>query len=199
MITMRSMREVASIAMIVVAVTGAVACAAEEEKAESGVVARVGGVEITLTEVDEQARRTSLTPFQAIYDARSVALEAMIEKLLLEQEAVLRGISVDKLVELEITSKTPSVSETDVQEYYAQNQPRMGGRTLEDMTSTILTYLLSTGGDQAHQAFVDSLRMKSNVRVALDPPRAEVIVAANDPSRGPKEAPITIVEYSDFQ
>jgi protein-disulfide isomerase len=33
----------------------------------------------------------------------------------------------------------------------------------------------------------------------LEPPRVEVTLAANDPSRGPAAAPVTIVEYSDYQ
>jgi protein-disulfide isomerase len=33
----------------------------------------------------------------------------------------------------------------------------------------------------------------------LDPPRASIDVASTDPVKGPPTAPITIVEYSDFQ
>jgi protein-disulfide isomerase len=35
--------------------------------------------------------------------------------------------------------------------------------------------------------------------VLLDPPRQEVAVAANDPVKGPANAPITIIEFSDYQ
>ena len=37
------------------------------------------------------------------------------------------------------------------------------------------------------------------VSIALDPPRYEVAIAAHDPSRGPANAPITIIEFSEYQ
>jgi protein-disulfide isomerase len=35
--------------------------------------------------------------------------------------------------------------------------------------------------------------------VLLDPPRSELTVASHDPVRGPATAPITIIEFSDYQ
>lgn len=204
--TMRSIREITGVAVLCAVATVAVACAAgkAEPKGDAvsntgDVVARVGDVKITLTELDKEAMRQSITPFQALYDARSAALDAMIEKLLLEQEAVLRGISLEDLVTQEIASKIQPVGEAEINAFFAQNQNRMGGKSLEEMSPTIRNYLASMGGAQSRQAFVSTLRAKGAVRVSLDPPRAEVVIAANDPSRGPKGAPITIVEYSDFQ
>ena len=52
----------------------------------------------------------------------------------------------------------------------------------------------------ARAQLVDELRDKAgNVRVLLEPPRVEVAVAATDPAKGPETAPVTIVEYSDYQ
>ena len=47
---------------------------------------------------------------------------------------------------------------------------------------------------------MDELRTKAgDLRVMLEPPRVEVTLADSDPSRGPATAPVTIVEYSDYQ
>jgi protein-disulfide isomerase len=48
---------------------------------------------------------------------------------------------------------------------------------------------------------VDDLKAKSGagVKVMLDPPRYTVPVTAEDPMRGNPNAPITIVEFSDYQ
>jgi protein-disulfide isomerase len=51
---------------------------------------------------------------------------------------------------------------------------------------------------EARRRFVDTLRNKSRVRILLEAPRVE-INAGTSPSRGPATAPVTIVEFSDFQ
>ena len=48
-------------------------------------------------------------------------------------------------------------------------------------------------------SIIDALKSKTTVAVMLDPPRQKVKMAANSPMRGPADAPIQIVEFSDFQ
>jgi protein-disulfide isomerase len=49
-------------------------------------------------------------------------------------------------------------------------------------------------------AFVDQLKQKHGVQITLAPPNLpRVEVAARGPSRGPDNAAVTIVEFSDFQ
>jgi protein-disulfide isomerase len=50
----------------------------------------------------------------------------------------------------------------------------------------------------ARQAFVDKLRGGAEVKIVLDAPRLSVDLSGA-PMRGPDDAPVTIVEYSDFQ
>jgi protein-disulfide isomerase len=45
---------------------------------------------------------------------------------------------------------------------------------------------------------VKELKAKSSVKVLLDPPRASVEIGPN-PVKGPATAPVTIVEFSDYQ
>jgi acetyl-CoA synthetase len=40
---------------------------------------------------------------------------------------------------------------------------------------------------------------KAKVQITLDAPRVEVKVAANDPAKGPADAKVTVVEFSEFQ
>ena len=46
--------------------------------------------------------------------------------------------------------------------------------------------------------FLNDLRSRIGVRILLEPPRAAV-TAERGPSRGPTAAPVTIVEFADFQ
>ena len=47
--------------------------------------------------------------------------------------------------------------------------------------------------------FVANLKKEAGIEIYLDPPRSDVKIAANDPKKGPEGAPITLVEFSDFQ
>jgi len=46
--------------------------------------------------------------------------------------------------------------------------------------------------------FLSGLRAKADVRILMEPPRLRLAVG-DDPTRGPADAPVTIVEFSDFQ
>lgn len=167
--------------------------------AESEVAATIGSESISLQQVDEKARAISLQPYQALYDARRGALDQLIEESLLEREAGTRGVSAEALVEEEVTSKVKPVTDADVQNFFNQNQARMRGQTLEQIGGQVRQFLGAQNAALARKEFVDGLRAGAGVKIALDPPRAIVNIAAHDPSKGPATAKVTIVEYSDFQ
>jgi hypothetical protein len=191
--------------LVAVVLCAACADAAEGEKAEGSgstggdVVATIGDEKITLEEVDAQAMSRNIKPYQDLYDARRQVIDQMVAEKLFEKEAAARGVTVDELVDAEITKKVPAVTEAQVQVFYQQNQSRMGGRTLEQMSPQIRNYLGSQSAREARDSFLKQLKEKAGVTVALTAPRVEVVVAENDPYLGPAEAKVTIVEYSDFQ
>jgi protein-disulfide isomerase len=49
------------------------------------------------------------------------------------------------------------------------------------------------------EAFLKELRTKAGVKMLLEPPRIDVEIGDNNPVKGPAGAPVTIVEFSDFQ
>src|SRR5207249_9420325 len=69
---------------------------------------------------------------------------------------------------------------------------------LDQVRQPIRAYLTQERMQAARQQFVDTLKRKTPVRVMLEPPRQNV-AAANAEGKGPKTAPIEIVEFSDFQ
>lgn len=173
-----------------------------KEKAEgpgSEVVARIGDWTITLDELDEKARAANMKAFQALYDARSQMLEQMINERLVEDEAAARGIDRDELFRVEITEKIQPVTDEQVQEFYEQNKSRMGEATFDQMRGQIQAFLTRQQAVVAQQDFVNGLRDKADVKIELEPPRVEIVVAANEIARGPDTAKVTMVFYSDYQ
>ena len=85
-------------------------------------------------------------------------------------------------------------------QFFEANRDRAQGRTLEQLGPQIKDFLVSQRGLQARAQLVDELKAKSSgVKVMLDPPRYTVATTAADPVRGVASAPVTIIEFSDYQ
>lgn len=184
------------------------ACSSSAQQARrpapNEVVATVGAKSITLSEVDDKALEAPASNFggklsQALYDARRLALDEMIASILMDEAARAEGIDRAALVEKEITKKAPAVSDAEIAAWYQANQARVQGRSLDEVRQPIRTFLTQERMQAVRAKYIDDLKSKTAVRVMLDPPRQKVAMAANSPARGPADAPIQIVEFSDFE
>lgn len=167
--------------------------------AKAGVAAIVNGEPITNAEVDAIALGKNMQLAQQVYDARKQALDQVIMQRLLGAEAKTQGITVDALVEKKLAEKMTPVTDDDVKSFYETNKGRMGGQTVEQVGEQIRNYLKSQRETEARKALLDELKANQKIQITLDAPRAEVKVAANDPVKGPADAKVTIVEFSEFQ
>jgi protein-disulfide isomerase len=134
----------------------------------------------------------------AIYEARRNAIDELASEKLIEMEAKTRGVTAAALTDSEITSKIQTVSDADVTAWYNANQARVQGASLEQVRAPIRNLLIQQRTAIAYQSFVEQLKLKTPVRVSLEPPRQK-IATADSPSQGPTNAPIELVEFSDFQ
>jgi protein-disulfide isomerase len=191
---------------VALVVLGACSSSAQQAKrpANSDVVATVGGTPITLAEVDDKALDAPTSNFsgklsQALYEARRAALDEIVASKLMDDAAKAQGIDRSALVEKEITSKVPSVTDADVEAWYRANQARVQGASLEQVRQPIRAYLTQERMQNVRENYIHALRSRTPVKVMLDPPRQAVKGAATSPVRGPANAPIEIVEWSDFQ
>jgi len=116
---------------------------------------------------------------------------------LVEAAAAARGITADALLE-EIIGDQLEVSEDDVRSFYIQNQSAMQGRTYEAMESQVRDYLENQIRETALEEFAAEAAVESNVEYVLGPFRVELDIAGA-PFIGPEDAPVTMVEFSDFE
>jgi protein-disulfide isomerase len=186
-------------------IAGCSSGAAQQRPQQPGdVVAIVGGASITLAQVDERALSQPASNFggmrlsQAVYEARRAALDAMIGDALLDQESKARGIDRRILDDMEITSKTKPVTDDDVAAWYQANASRVQGATLDQVRVPIRNLLTEQRVREARERFLETLKAKTPVRTMLEPPRQQVATAGR-PTRGPENAPIEMIEFSDFQ
>jgi protein-disulfide isomerase len=189
-----------------VLVVGACSTSAQPARqlAPGEIVATVGGVSITLEQIDEKALQEPAESFgslklsQALYEARRASAEEMIGNVLLDQEAKRRGIERTALIEQEITAKAVPVTEADVASWYQSNPQRLQGATLDQVRAPIKSMLTQERIQNVRDAYLNTLKAKTPVRVMLDPPRAAVR-AGTSPAKGPASAPIELIEFADFQ
>jgi protein-disulfide isomerase len=167
-------------------------------------VATVGGARITLGEVDARALTVPAANFgnmplaQALYEARRAVLEEMIGNRLIDADAKGRGVERDALVQQEITAKVTQPSDLDVADWFKANQARVQGATLEQVAAPIRSLLVQERTAAARRTYVDRLRAATPVTISLDPPRVAVADGGR-PSKGPANAPVQIIEFSDFE
>jgi len=207
------MRPIFRSLLVLGVLAGAVGCTSKEGSSptaaapspapESGpVVAEVGGAPITQDQLDAWIKedwfreQTEGKNPAALFDLRSGALERMIDERLVDTEAKKQGLTSDQLMAAE-TGKGVTVADDAVRKFYDDNQARMGGQTFEQIGPRIRTYLEQQGKQEAWRKYVQGLREAANVSVKLEQPRVQV--AAEGASRGPADAPVTIIEFSDYQ
>jgi protein-disulfide isomerase len=163
------------------------------------VVARVGGASITLEEVDRRAAGKLQRLRNEEYDARRQALDEMIVERLFEKEAAARGVTQDALLKAEVDAKVTPPTAEDVKTIYEQNRAAAGTRTLAELTPLIERSLREHRLAERSAQFRDELKARTGVKVTLDAPRVAITVPADAPALGPAGAPVTIVEYLDYQ
>ncbi len=131
------------------------------------------------------------------YKVKSDALDKLILRKLIEAEAKREGITAERLLEQEVDSKVPEPSDDEARGYYlaGKNQTSL---PFDQIKSQVKRLLKATEIQQAREKYAESLRAKADVAVLLPPPRVEI---GYDSARvkGDPRAPVTIVEFSDFQ
>ena len=137
---------------------------------------------------------------EQIYDLKSRELDSLIAQRLFAQEAAKRGISVAALLDAEVTGKVSLVTEKEIEDFYQANKARMRGDETE-IRQKIRAFLQQQKLTARREAFVESLRSQGKVIVRLQPPATIRVEVSTDgaPIRGAADAPVTVVEFSDFE
>ncbi len=161
-------------------------------------VAVIGDKTITLQDLDAQAAGALTRVRQEEYDARRGVLDTMVNDEALTKEAAARKVSKDDLIKTEVTDKVTDPPQADVDSFYDQNKARFGAQTKEQLAPQIVLMLKNQKVSDAQREYMKTLRKKYGVKTLLEPPRIEVAVD-DDAVMGPAKAPVTIVEFSDYQ
>ena len=161
------------------------------------VVATVQGQSISAEELTTAVQSELLRLEMERYQVMKQKLDELIAARLMQLEADKRGVSLQQLEQEEIIAKTGPVSPEQIKTFYEANKNRIR-QPLEQVEPRIEAYPQQQEQQKQQQTFLRDLRQRYPVTIALVAPTVNV-TADDDPFVGPVDAPVTIIEFSDFQ
>ena len=176
--------------------------ACSQASGDAAVAARIGRHDISVAELDAWIKerlfeRETGASVDKLHEVRRRELDNFIAEELLTREAKTRGVPVAELLESELGRRAATVGESALREFYQKNREHMRGASFDEMRTRIREFLEQDAQQNARLAFVEELRARENVQVLIETPRVQI--AGTGPARGPADAPVTLVEFSDYE
>ena len=163
------------------------------------VVAEYQGKSVNASEAFAAVKTRLFDLEDELYRTKEQAINDFVEQRLLESESKKRNLPVEQLLEKEAGGTVEEVADKDIESFLASkglslNDPRIRKEDVRD-------YLKFRKRYEKRQTYVAKLRQDANVKFFMKEPESPKIVVATDgyPSWGNPKAPVTIVEFSDFQ
>lgn len=170
------------------------------------IVAEAGDVKITAEELEKGTAGQVYGLQRELYQTRAQWLENEIVERLLENQAKRNGKTVDDIL-AQIDSQAREATDADAQMFYKAQQQRLREKDgsikpFEHWKDRLKQHLNEQSRGGARQAFISKLMESNPPKVNLptpEPPRVADVSPDDDPAKGPADAKVTIVEFSDFQ
>jgi protein-disulfide isomerase len=169
-----------------------------DEVERARVWAIVNGERITSGDIEDSLRPFIFDVQERVYKLRKGELDLSINDTLLVQEAQRRKITTNSLLDAEVKPRT--ITEAEARVFYDQNKDRVSGSFAETKDS-IIRYLEQVEVRKVERAFLEQLRATASIQVFLLAPESPVFEITTDdqPTLGNAAAPVTIVEFTDYQ
>ncbi len=163
------------------------------------VLAQIGSHKITQQEVDSKIK-------VQLYDARKEALDQMVDDYLLQRAAKKENLSVNDYVKREVNDKAAAeINDATAKKFYDENKDKIPALktagSYDKIKDRLISALRQRDAQEQHEQLMARLRKDGDAKILLEPPRLNVDLsgAAGHPTLGPKNAPVTVIEFGDFQ
>jgi len=177
-------------------------------QSNSNRVAVVNGQAITQEELDKAAAsdlrnletkrlQNDASMAQDKQEILTRALEQLAADRLIEAEAKKLNMSKEQLLDAEVNSNVDTPSSEEVEAFYEANKAQIP-IPKEQALPQVKQYMIERSRSRYHDALITRLKKEYGFKSYLDPLRAK-IDTTGFPSKGPAAAPVTIIEFSDFE
>ncbi len=166
----------------------------------ASVVVTIAGQPVTATLMLERLKPIIYNMKIDTYELTHQRVDRLIDDMLLLDEARRRQIGPEEIVRAEISDKVKPPTEQEVAKFYSENKARISG-DLNSVRNQLATYLQNESRERLEKDLSARLRKSADIKWLLTEPTQPVqnISVDDDPSRGDANAPVTIVEFTDFQ
>lgn len=165
------------------------------------IVARVGGETITNRDLERSMASRIYDARMELYIQKREQLQRMVDHVLLQEEAEKQGLTPGEL-ESRIRDEAEDVRPEEVDAFLAKNpglQASWEGPEAS-LRTRIRAYLIEQKAHQRLRKALDDLGRKYEAEILLrePPPPLTRVSVGDSPTQGPKDAPVTVVEFSDY-
>ena len=166
----------------------------------NAVVATVGGEPLKAASLIERLKPIAYRMRLEVYELSKKQMDQLVNDTLLLEEARRRQIGPEQIIRTEISDKVKSPTEQEVAKFYSDNKARISG-DLNSVRNQVASYLQEQSRQQLEQELSAKLRKSANIQWLMSEPQPPLqnISVDDDPSRGEVNAPVTVVEFTDFQ
>ena len=168
----------------------------------SPIVAQVGDQSLSLNKLNTLAQdrleKAEQEHQQKLYEIRAQAIDEYLSDAALNLElAAQKQDDIRALIEAQVITKISPVSEAEVEQFYQENKERLSQMPENEVRPQIQGFLTQQRTREGVQSYISGLRQKYKAVDLLEPPRVKVDTTGF--AKGPQDAPITIVEFADYE
>lgn len=192
------------LAVLSLGVLATVACAAQptsekqDTASKSQIVARMGDRVIRADELEKIAGGSLIKLRQQMYEAKKRAIEKYAYDLMVDQKAKAEGLSRDEWLKKNLEAQVPKPTDEEIASVMKQYRSRLA-KDDDQARNQVVAYLTQRARRGAEDALRKKLEAEAGLKILLEPPRLDAKVREHNPTRGPELAPVTLIEYTDFQ
>ncbi len=166
----------------------------------NSVIATVAGQPLKADALLERLKPIIYRMRLEVFEVAKTRADQLVDDMLLLDEAKRRQIGPEEIIRTQISDKVRNPTEEEIAKFYSENKARISG-DLNSVKSQIATYLQNESRQRLEKELSAQLRKGANIQWLITEPTPPVqnISLDDDPSRGDINAPVTIVEFTDFQ
>lgn len=125
-------------------------------------------LKITAKDLPSEAEEAFTNYPKTLGERRKAFLDDQIAETLLEIEAKSKNISIEKLIETEVSAKVENPSDEQIKNIYEVNRAQIGDKTLEEIRPQIIAFLRREPEQKAYSNLFEQLKTKYKITFGKD-------------------------------